>query len=111
MAIEVDYSQREINGTKRQGDAQIILVLTPSSMNEGGTAMLRAIRPFSSNLRGKLVLAVAFVLLFLVGLEPAWTNDWAYEVGDLGAVWGSASNDVFAVGKRGIILHFDGSRW
>lgn len=26
-------------------------------------------------------------------------------------VWGSSASDVFAVGNRGTILHFDGSRW
>ena len=30
---------------------------------------------------------------------------------DLQAVWGSASNDVFAVGRNGRILHYDGSSW
>src|SRR5690606_31663835 len=26
-------------------------------------------------------------------------------------VWGTASNDVFAVGRRGAIAHFDGTTW
>jgi hypothetical protein len=30
---------------------------------------------------------------------------------DLNAVWGSSSSDVFAVGAKGTILHFDGSKW
>jgi hypothetical protein len=27
------------------------------------------------------------------------------------AVWGSASDDVFAVGEGGLILHYDGASW
>jgi hypothetical protein len=27
------------------------------------------------------------------------------------AVWGSSASDIFAVGQRGIIVHYDGSRW
>jgi len=30
---------------------------------------------------------------------------------DLYSVWGSASNDVFAVGSSGTIVHYDGSDW
>jgi hypothetical protein len=29
----------------------------------------------------------------------------------LNAVWGSAKNDVYAVGSRGTLLHFDGTKW
>ena len=52
------------------------------------------------------MLLAAFILT-----PPYLYADWAYETGDLRAVWGSAYNDIFAVGKRGIILHFDGTRW
>jgi hypothetical protein len=30
---------------------------------------------------------------------------------DLYAVWGSATNDVFAMGDSGTILHWDGMQW
>jgi hypothetical protein len=30
---------------------------------------------------------------------------------DFNAVWGSAANDVFAVGLEGLIFHYDGSQW
>ncbi|NJO15313.1 MAG: choice-of-anchor D domain-containing protein [Thioploca sp.] len=30
---------------------------------------------------------------------------------DFNAVWGSAANDVFAVGREGLIFHYDGSQW
>jgi hypothetical protein len=30
---------------------------------------------------------------------------------DFNAVWGSAANDVFAVGQEGLIFHYDGSQW
>lgn len=29
----------------------------------------------------------------------------------LGAVWGSASSDVWAVGSEGVMIHYDGTRW
>ena len=32
-------------------------------------------------------------------------NEWA------GAVWGSSSSDIFAVGQSGAIVHFDGQTW
>jgi hypothetical protein len=31
--------------------------------------------------------------------------------GHFRAVWGSAANDVFAVGRGGLIFHYDGSQW
>jgi len=30
---------------------------------------------------------------------------------NLQAVWGSGTNDVWAVGEGGVILHYDGSKW
>jgi len=33
------------------------------------------------------------------------------ETGWLSGVWGSASNDVWAVGGQGLIVHWDGTRW
>jgi hypothetical protein len=32
-------------------------------------------------------------------------------VGDLGAVWGPAADDLWAVGSAGAIAHFDGDAW
>jgi hypothetical protein len=32
-------------------------------------------------------------------------------VGALAAVWGTSASDVFAVGKAGLILHYDGAKW
>ncbi|MGH7529235.1 MAG: hypothetical protein ACREMN_02540 [Gemmatimonadales bacterium] len=43
------------------------------------------------------------------------SRQWAVQnsgtVHDLRAVWGSAANDVFAVGGGGTILHYDGIAW
>jgi hypothetical protein len=44
--------------------------------------------------------------------EDGWC--WAHplpEGNTLLAVWGAASADVWAVGERGAILHWDGQRW
>ena len=44
--------------------------------------------------------------------EVAWTLEQvASRLTHLSGVWGSSFEDVFAVGGRGVILHFDGSRW
>jgi hypothetical protein len=32
-------------------------------------------------------------------------------VSEVGCVWGSSGSDVFATGKSGTILHYDGSTW
>lgn len=50
---------------------------------------------------------------FLIFISPhnLLGGDWVYETGDLRGVWGSASNDVYAVGKRGIILRYNGTNW
>jgi hypothetical protein len=39
-----------------------------------------------------------------------WTQSTSPTGGDLGGIWGSAANDVWAVGENGII-HYDGSAW
>ena len=44
--------------------------------------------------------------------RPAWT--WLNPLpqgNTLLAVWGSSADDVYAVGERGAIVHFDGSKW
>jgi hypothetical protein len=30
---------------------------------------------------------------------------------DLFAVWGTSASDVYAAGRRGVILHYDGKAW
>jgi hypothetical protein len=40
-----------------------------------------------------------------------WQRLPAAETHELRAVWGSAANQVFAVGNAGVILHFDGNTW
>ncbi len=45
-------------------------------------------------------------------VRPAWT--WLNPLpqgNTLLAVWGSSADDVYAVGERGAIVHFDGSEW
>ena len=50
------------------------------------------------------------------GLNGCNISDWVYQNplpqgNTLNAVWGSSSNDVYAVGEGGTILHYDGSSW
>ena len=40
-----------------------------------------------------------------------WVVDESGVTANLNAVWGSAGNDVWAVGAGGTIVHFDGVRW
>jgi cysteine-rich repeat protein len=40
-----------------------------------------------------------------------WTQMTSSTYVDLEAVWGTAANDVFAVGAAGTILHYDGTSW
>lgn len=40
-----------------------------------------------------------------------WTPMTSNTTSGLNAVWGSASNDVFAVGDGGTIVHYNGSAW
>ena len=40
-----------------------------------------------------------------------WTPMTSNTTNGLNAVWGSASNDVFAVGDAGTIVHYNGSAW
>ena len=44
-------------------------------------------------------------------VEGLWNPMASGTIYDLWDVWGSSSNDVFAVGEHGIILHYDGSSW
>jgi hypothetical protein len=44
--------------------------------------------------------------------EAAWKLEQvASRLTHLSGVWGNSSEDVFAVGGRGAVLHFDGRRW
>ena len=40
-----------------------------------------------------------------------WTHVETGVDADLFSIWGSASNNIFAVGESGTILHYDGSQW
>jgi hypothetical protein len=40
-----------------------------------------------------------------------WVSMPSGVTNNLKSVWGSASNDVFAVGSNGVILHYDGATW
>lgn len=39
-----------------------------------------------------------------------WENPWP-QGRDIHGLWGSSASDVWAVGERGLILHFDGREW
>lgn len=52
---------------------------------------------------------------FATGSSP-FTGAWSFENplpsgANLHRVWGTASNDVWAVGEGGLVLHYDGIRW
>lgn len=40
-----------------------------------------------------------------------WTPMTSNTTQDLNAIWGTASNNIFAVGRGGTILHYNGSSW
>jgi len=41
----------------------------------------------------------------------AWSFMVSHTTENLKGIWGSATNDIFAVGENGVILHFDGTAW
>jgi len=49
--------------------------------------------------------------------DTGWLGQWTYSemetptAVDLAAVWGTAFQNVYAVGEAGVILHFDGTGW
>lgn len=43
---------------------------------------------------------------------PVWSIEYEARSADgINDLWGTAGDDVFAVGGRGTILHYDGSGW
>ncbi|RPJ61789.1 MAG: hypothetical protein EHM23_05675 [Acidobacteria bacterium] len=61
-------------------------------------------------------LALLVVILLLGAASPAFSQGvWEWQSPlprvSLFGVWGSAPDDVFAVGAKGTILHYDGSSW
>ncbi|BAP55276.1 hypothetical protein THII_0979 [Thioploca ingrica] len=60
----------------------------------------------------KSYLTYLFIILNL--LSTAQASEWKFSYRSqkyFAAIWGSASNDVFAVGAGGLISHYDGSQW
>lgn len=45
------------------------------------------------------------------GSRPGWTRVTSPTTNALNALWGSAEDDVWAVGAKGTILHWQGSTW
>ncbi len=43
--------------------------------------------------------------------DDPWVVETAPEVAGLSGIWGAAADDVWAVGARGAILHWNGSSW
>lgn len=63
-------------------------------------------------------IVVAGGILCAALLSPAARTETEWKLEQVGTrltglsgVWGTSSQNVFAVGGRGVILHFDGSRW
>jgi hypothetical protein len=62
-------------------------------------------------------LIVTLVPIFLVcssvaaGNFTTWSSMSSNVTSDLQCVWGASSTDVFAAGRSGTILHYDGSKW
>ncbi|MBI5546872.1 MAG: hypothetical protein HY901_23565 [Deltaproteobacteria bacterium] len=45
------------------------------------------------------------------GVTPGWKTQASNTQRDLNGVWGSAANDVWAVGAGGTVLHYSGNSW
>ena len=60
---------------------------------------------------------IAFLILLLAGIpvsadsQASWSYMESGTTSDLNAIWGTGGNNVFAAGKSGTILHYDGSSW
>jgi len=69
----------------------------------------------NKKLLNKLIM-ITFVLIHLLMISAdvavaVWTEMESGTTEHLKGIWGSSATDVFAVGKDGIILHYDGSNW
>jgi len=63
---------------------------------------------------------ILITVLFLYPV-PVFSEEWIlqrmnpgpyyYNGVNLNGVWGNSASDVFAVGDRGVIIHFDGYTW
>ena len=66
-------------------------------------------------LAGMTVLVITVSLCLSIGSVSAEGNSWGLmesgTTGELESVWGTSASDVFAVGRDGLILHYDGSMW
>ena len=55
--------------------------------------------------------AIERILAPLPPRAPGWSRMASGTTNNLTGLWGPAPNDVFAVGPKGTILHFDGRTW
>jgi hypothetical protein len=63
-----------------------------------------------------VALVIALVLLFLAGLPASaeqafWSDMESGTTSDLYGIWGTGEDNVFAAGKSGTVLHYNGSSW
>jgi len=63
----------------------------------------------------KRAMIVFIVMQIVIIFKCAQADDWYYmESGTeehLRGVWGTSATDVFAVGDKGTIIHYDGTKW
>ena len=45
------------------------------------------------------------------GAGNAWTTSLSGRFARLNDVWGSSATDVYAVGEKGTLIHYDGKSW
>ncbi|MCA9550130.1 MAG: hypothetical protein KC933_08850 [Myxococcales bacterium] len=124
--VNVGAGQAKITGGWAQSDQAVVLTTDQGAVIErvGEDWITQIVITETSSVPLPLFgawTATAGADLWAVGLggsiyrRPAGDEAWVQEEvdvqQDLYSVWGAAADDVFAVGARGTVLHFDGTAW